>query len=355
MSYRSAAIVAIAVPLGWSFTGVGCSDSATGGYDPDAAVTGGGKTCLSDKDCKAMNLLCDTQRSVCVECVTALDCGDTDAAAYECNAGKCEQFVPCTNSLMCRAGQVCDKQRSRCVECTQDGDCPMGGKCVGDRCRKGCASDKDCVVDGLLCDFTSSSCVSCLKNADCGDGGLSCFNGSCQKQLCTPGTKSCLGGGVATCTSAGDGWGNIILCDVPCTTAGGIARCGSTEVMTIDASLPVQGCGSADLVDDMEDGDGYICRANGRVGQWYTYGSNITPVPPGPPPVTPISPSAGRSGAARQQLRHAPHGLERHLGRWVGAGRRSAARWSDLRHLQRQRLYGHLVRREGQRSDRRAG
>src|SRR4051812_46945749 len=181
MSYRSAAIVAIAVLIGWSFTGVGCSDSATGGYDPDAAATGGGKTRLSDKDCRELNLVCDTQRSVCAECVTAGDCGDTDAAAYEGNAGKCEQFVPCTNSLMCPGGQVCDKQRARCVECTQDGDCPMGGKCVDDRCRKGCTSDKDCVVDGLLCDFTSSSCVSCLKNADCGDGGLSCFSGSCQK------------------------------------------------------------------------------------------------------------------------------------------------------------------------------
>src|SRR3954462_3346841 len=98
MSYRSAAIVAIAVPLGWSFSGVGCSDSATGGYDPDAAVTGGNATtCVSDKDCKAMNLLCDTQRSVCVECVTALDCGDSDAAVFECKAGKCAQYVACTN------------------------------------------------------------------------------------------------------------------------------------------------------------------------------------------------------------------------------------------------------------------
>jgi hypothetical protein len=296
MSYRSAAIVAIVVPLGWGLSGAGCSDSGNSSYDPDAALGPGGFPviqCQSDKVCRDMGLLCDESRHLCVQCLSAVDCPVTDAAVYECYAGACVSYLPCTNSLACPTGQVCDTDRTRCVECILDTDCAMAGKCVANRCRISCASDKDCTVANQLCDFGTGSCVSCLKNLDCGDGGLSCISGSCQKQLCEPGTTSCVGDSVVACSTNGNAWESVSQCTTACTMVRGVARCEGQSVP--DASLPPAdagpslGCG--DLVDDMEDGDGYICHGSGRVGQWYTYGNYITPTPPGPAPAIPVSPA----------------------------------------------------------------
>src|SRR4029079_10996103 len=102
--------------------------------------------CASDKDCRDLGFLCDPSRLLCVQCLSPADCGESDAATFECNAGTCVAYMACTNSLMCPSGQVCDKQRARCVDCTLDGDCPMEGRCIDSRCRKGCASDKECVT-----------------------------------------------------------------------------------------------------------------------------------------------------------------------------------------------------------------
>src|SRR5260221_10309695 len=111
MSYRSAAILAIVAPLGWAFSGAGCSDSASGGYGPDANIGPGGVPvvqCTTDKVCRDVGLLCDMSRHICVECLTVVDCPMSDAAVYECYAGSCVGYQACTNSLMCPMGQVCD-------------------------------------------------------------------------------------------------------------------------------------------------------------------------------------------------------------------------------------------------------
>jgi hypothetical protein len=303
MSYRSTAIVALVIPLGWTLLGAACSDSSSSGNGSTVLPV---RTCTSDKDCRDLDFLCDPARLLCVQCLSARDCATDDAAVYECNQGTCASYMACTNSLMCPNGQVCDRQRTRCVDCIQDSDCAMMGKCVDNQCRTACASDKDCTAAGMLCDFTNGSCVSCLRNSDCGDGGLSCISGSCQQQLCEPGTTSCLGSGVATCADNGLAWGNLVPCDTPCAVIGRVARCGGFEggvvLPQIDSSTS-GGCG--DVIDDMEDGEGYICRGNGRVGQWYTYGTNITPPATPPPPAIPPSPSP--TSATRPGSNYAMH------------------------------------------------
>jgi hypothetical protein len=307
MSYRSAAVVAVLVPLAWSLAGAGCSDSSSGGGDAGATTTGGfNTTCMSDKDCTSLGLLCDTQRLVCVQCITTSDCGESEASVFECTAGACVSYQACENSLNCGSGQVCDKQRSRCVECTQDGDCAMGEKCVATECHKACTSDKDCQADKQLCDFSTGTCATCLRTSDC-PTGTSCVGGSCKQQLCTPAMTSCVANGVAVCSSSGDAWINRVPCPDGCTTIAGVAVCageGGVPVFDVTQAPPPDGSsagGCGDLIDNMEDGDGYICRGNGRVGQWYSYGSNITPLPPGPAPTAPISPAPvvpPRSGSA---------------------------------------------------------
>jgi hypothetical protein len=229
-------------------------------------------------------------RALCVQCRDARDCNDSDAGTFDCDQGTCVSFMSCSNSLGCPMGQVCDKQRARCVDCILDGDCGMDAKCVNSKCRKGCVSDKDCVAAGQLCDPSTSSCVSCVRNSDCGDGGLSCISGSCQQQLCAPGTTSCIGSNLATCSANGLSWGNIVVCDPPCATVGGVATCSGTGGRA-DVFVPPMPGACGDMIDDMEDGDGYICRGSGRVGQWYAYGSNITPPATPPPPAAPIRPS----------------------------------------------------------------
>src|SRR5262245_8884268 len=112
MPYRSAAGALLAMCLWSALPGAGCSDSGNGSYDPDAAVTSGGgpvMTCVSDKECRAQGLLCDTGRSICVQCLSSLDCGGSEASTYDCLAGVCVAFTPCTNSRDCN-GQVCNKQ-----------------------------------------------------------------------------------------------------------------------------------------------------------------------------------------------------------------------------------------------------
>jgi hypothetical protein len=172
----------------------------------------------------------------------------------------------------------------------------MDAKCVDNKCRKACASDKDCVTTGQLCDFSTSSCVNCLRSSDCGDGGLACISGSCQNQRCAPGTTSCIDNNVATCSATGLAWGNLVPCasDRPCMVSGGVATCGGVAALPdvfVPPVNPPPSAGCGDMIDDMEDGDGYICRGNGRVGQWYAYGSNITPPASLPPPSAPIRPS----------------------------------------------------------------
>jgi Cys-rich repeat protein len=114
-------------------------------------------------------LRCEPRLGLCVECVTALDCG---GALRSCDSerGVC---VGCMNDDACSpSAPACDIPNQRCVECTDDSHCPTG-VCQTSRfsCVE-CQNDDDCPAlggddDDELCHPDLLTCVECLSNADC--------------------------------------------------------------------------------------------------------------------------------------------------------------------------------------------
>jgi len=281
--FHRAAVLSVAL------LGAACS-SKSSKSDGGGTTTG---ACLSDKDCRAQGKLCDPSTLACVQCLRASDCGGgTDGGAgADCVAGACVAFETCKNSLDCKAGEVCDTTRGRCVACLTDTDCPSMAHCVASACHASCMSDKDCTAMKQLCDFTSASCVDCIRNSDCGTG-KTCSAGSCTDTVCLPGSTSCVSNMLLVCSDTGSGYGSPITCPVACrmTATGGTCSDGSdaggggsdgpasqpdTSTSGTDVRVSTSPCGDPRMIDDMEDGDGYICRHGGLVGQWYTAGSTM--------------------------------------------------------------------------------
>jgi hypothetical protein len=203
-------------------TGAGGSGEST----PDGGVVVGRTPCDSDKVCRPKGQLCDLSRAVCVDCLTANDCGMNK----ECNGGSCVAFTPCTSSLMCPMDQVCDQQAKRCVECVVQGDCKNGQACIDHTCRASCSSDKDCRALSQLCDTAQMVCVECVKTDDC-SASKYCVNHACVDRVCAPGSSVCRSTGVATCNAEGSAYGAPSVCpaDSPCTEVGGKASCGGKD------------------------------------------------------------------------------------------------------------------------------
>jgi len=202
------------------------SGGSGGGSTDDGGVITGNTPCASDKDCTPKGQLCDTARSVCVDCLSAQDCKTNE----ECKGGMCAAFTPCTSSKQCGNDQVCDVEGKRCVECVANADCKDGQACVDHACRSACTSDKDCTPKGQLCDTTQMVCVECVATADC-DAKKYCVNHACIDRVCTPGSSVCKGGGVATCNAEGSAYGAASTCPPasPCTEAAGKATCSGQD------------------------------------------------------------------------------------------------------------------------------
>lgn len=82
----------------------------------------------------------------------------------------------CNNSLDCAGNTlsgrtICDTNRGVCVECVSTPDCEVGDLCVSFSCGSPCASDLDCTPDGKLCDFASGVCVVPGGQGGSGQGG----------------------------------------------------------------------------------------------------------------------------------------------------------------------------------------
>src|SRR3954464_9371336 len=68
--------------------------------------------------------------------------------------------IACASDKDCRAAaKLCDTQRSVCVDCLDDSLCPKGQLCAEGACRSRCTSDKDCTSAGLLCDVKAGHCI----------------------------------------------------------------------------------------------------------------------------------------------------------------------------------------------------
>jgi hypothetical protein len=243
-------------------------DAGPGQDSADARVE---YTCTSDKDCTEHGLLCDVLSQLCVECLFDSDCGEqarcvdyecaditpcensldcvddpldrtvcdeargecvqclaeTDCPEnHDCVDNECREFAPCVNSLDCPPDMVCDTTLGRCLDCVHDADCGPGMVCVAALCRLGCDSDNDCTPHGLLCDRVAGYCAECLAHEDCAEQ-LFCSLGNCVRDVCRPGTGSCQGNAVVTCSQVGDGYTSPLPCGAQqsCLASGGAASC----------------------------------------------------------------------------------------------------------------------------------
>jgi hypothetical protein len=223
----SSAVVFVCLGVVLSSQGCGSDDGAQEWWN---GAGSGGKSsapvtstpCTSDKTCTPNEQLCDDARSICVDCMSDSDCGDS----ARCVEGFCETFASCTNSRDCAANQVCELNDGRCVECLGDEDCPKGSVCGEQSCRATCVSDKDCTESGLLCDRGRGYCVTCIADVDCGGGGH-CEAGSCLPNVCKPESSICFEDRVLTCDARGFGYTSE-ACSGTCDDRGG-AHCVTDE------------------------------------------------------------------------------------------------------------------------------
>ncbi|MDO9019214.1 MAG: kelch repeat-containing protein [Myxococcales bacterium] len=160
--------------------------------------------CRSSRDCARG--VCDRVRSVCVECITAAQCGGSTPV---CQANRCAPAVACMSSRMC-PGQVCDTARAVCVDCVSDPDCMSGNVCVRNNCLPAplpCRSSRECSTLDQVCDASRGVCVDCVTDVDCPAAQFCTPERMCTPQVCTPGTRECLDlRRIRTCNTNGSGW-----------------------------------------------------------------------------------------------------------------------------------------------------
>lgn len=109
----------------------GSAQGGAGGTTQGGSGGGGPVSCVSDKDCTPLGLLCNKSLGECVSCVTNVDCDES----AECLAGSCHPITTCANSLDCPDGEVCDPARLHCYECLTPADCGPGKICLENTCR----------------------------------------------------------------------------------------------------------------------------------------------------------------------------------------------------------------------------
>lgn len=252
-------------------------DSCSGGLCSNDAQVGrsceAGDFCRSDDVCNVAGVceegtaspcsgnapFCDEAADQCIECRTAIDCGETgnECSEFTCDVGNntcVEQDrtdgVSCTDdgsfcsgAEICQAGTCgsagdpcsgptpfCDEGDDVCVECESSSDCDDGNACngselcvVGGVCELGtsitCGTNEvcedpagDCVCAPGFVDDGSGSCVpaDCVDNVDCNDSNV-CTADVCTAGLCSYAPTN-LGGdcdngdfcdGAGTCDAAG--------------------------------------------------------------------------------------------------------------------------------------------------------
>lgn len=184
------------------------------------------KECDSSKECTSAQPICDVAARHCVACLRDEDCGK----GARCSNEACEEVDPCVNSRDCPEGNVCDVPRGYCVECVTNSDCGEEELCVESTCKAKCASDKECVAQGLLCHREEAYCVECLRDADCPDAYY-CGGGKCLEDVCPAGDAVCrdtvtTSDTVRTCLPNGSGYMDVgCSLSATCLQQGTSARC----------------------------------------------------------------------------------------------------------------------------------
>jgi hypothetical protein len=133
--------------------------------------------------------------------------------------------VACTLSDDCPADQsYCSN--GVCVACVMDAHCAAPGSlCTAGTCSKPipCASDKVCLVKGLVCDFTVGACVGCLTSDDCTAPNV------CTNYQCVPPPVACTSSKICAPNICQDGF---------CAECGSDPDCGKTQWCSAGVCLP---------------------------------------------------------------------------------------------------------------------
>ena len=179
--------------------------------------------CQSDKNCQDSAQVCDSTRSVCVDCAVDADCGNDSI----CRATSCIAITPCESSKQCAIDQVCSTTLNYCVGCEGNADCGDEEVCHETQCVLSCASDKDCPASSEVCNTDLSVCRECVAHADCEESQFCATSGQCLTDVCDQGDSTCTGGSLSSCEEAGGGFETAVCADGCATDAKSCATAGN--------------------------------------------------------------------------------------------------------------------------------
>lgn len=187
--------------------------------------------------------VCDPERSACVPCVVAADCG----GGFACQANACVPAAVCKSDVDCKAqGLVCAKADGACVDCNLNADCGKGQACIGQKCEAqvACASSKDCPA---VCNTGTGTCVACVDSTDCPTGQACSDLNACVPATCV--AIGCQGDSAFAC--ANDGWSytSAVACpdENSCTTDGCLPGTGCVHSFSIAPCSDGNACTTEDV------------------------------------------------------------------------------------------------------------
>ena len=190
-------------------TDIGADVEIPGDLPMDTPGETGPQPCMGNEDCPE-GMVCHPEFNVCVQCLTEEDC----PVGFQCVEWACREMIPCAD-MTCPDPLVCDPETVTCVDCLVDDDCPEGFECKDKTCveiPKSCNEGGEC-PPGTVCDVDSNTCLECLSDGDCADDSYcDIATHTCQKKLCEPEYKDCVGNAVVVCRDNGGGWDLLQTC-----------------------------------------------------------------------------------------------------------------------------------------------
>jgi hypothetical protein len=143
-------------------------------------TTGRCEECVVDGDCPGFVPRCDPVDHKCWGCLEDDDC----FSGFTCIKSVRRCARSCYTKEHCTPGTVCDTVRSICIQCMTNATCfdPARRHCqtATGRCEQ-CIADKDCWPTHPHCDPATFRCVACVSTSDC-----------VAPKLCDPSRHTCV-------------------------------------------------------------------------------------------------------------------------------------------------------------------
>jgi hypothetical protein len=161
-----------------------CGPGTTCGPDSECHVFGG--SCVSDKDCQAVDMLCDFEQGICVECLNSAACPND----HYCLERYCVPDICSPGDSHCQ-GQVV-------MTCSESGSSWNELLCAPEEyCKEGTCYPFICQPHAKWCE--ESSFMECsgdgrfvLSEQDCATLDMYCTSAGCQDKPCESGQVWCL-------------------------------------------------------------------------------------------------------------------------------------------------------------------